>query len=154
MRLIEDPLGQLVCLVVDDDTACCGALTARLMAMGIKQVLTANGGSEAFNILKAAARPIDLILCDVRMPSGNGLQLLQVLRTGHIKSMRVNSCFVLATAYPEVGIIQTASALDANGFVVKPAAPEKFEAAILKARRTIFPPNPKRHGDVFVPEQL
>jgi CheY-like chemotaxis protein len=154
MRLIEDPLGQLLCLVVDDNADHCSDLSKKLMAMGIKQVQTANCGSDAFNLLKATTRPFDIIVSDVRMRNGNGLQLLQVLRAGHIKPMRVNSCFVLATAFPEVGIIQTASQLDANGFVVKPAVQDKFEASILKARRTIFPPNPTRHSEVFVPEQL
>src|SRR5262249_15124584 len=144
----------LVCLLVDDDADQRTDLAAKLGYMGIKQVQTANCGSDAFTLLKAATRPVDLILCDVRMRNGNGLQLLQVLRTGHIKSMRANACFVLTTAYPEVGIIQTASALDANGFVVKPVIQDKFEASILKARRTIFPPNPTRHAEVFVPEEL
>jgi hypothetical protein len=51
-------------------------------------------------------------------------------------------------------VIQTASALDANGFMVKPIAPDKFEAAILKARRTVFPPDPNRHAHVYVPDEL
>ena len=154
MRLVEDLFADLVCLVVDDNADQCSDLSAKLTKMGIKQVQTASCGSDAFTLLKAATRPFDLILSDVRMRNGNGLQLLQVLRTGHIKSMRPNSCFVLATAYPEVGIIQTASLLDANGFVVKPAVQDKFEAVILKARRTIFPPNTARHAEVFVPEDL
>jgi len=154
MRAVEEALLQLVYLVVDDKEECRGELAANLRAVGAKQILTAGSGAEAVAVLKAPPRPVDLILSDIRMPDGNGLQLLQALRTGSIKGMRLNATFVLTTAFPEIGIVQTASSLDANGFVVKPINPVKFEAVLLKARRTIFPPNPGQHGGVFVPAEF
>lgn len=154
MRAVEEALLQIVCLVVDDSPEDRSHLAANLKGAGAKEVLSAASGSEALNLLNLLGRPVDLILSDIRMPGGNGLQLLKALRIGDIKTMRVNATFVLTTAYPQIGIIQSASALDANGFVVKPLNPEKFEAAILKSRRIIFPPNPARHADVFVPADL
>ena len=154
MSAVEEALLKLVYLVVDDKEECRGELAANLRAVGAKQILLAASGVEAVAMLKAQPRPVDLILSDIRMPDGNGLQLLQALRTGLIKGMRVNATFVLTTAFPEIGIIQTASSLDAKGLVVKPVNPVKFEAVLLKARRTVFPPNPGRHGQIFVPAEF
>lgn len=141
-------------MVVDDDAEHCKHLAANLKKVGVKQVLSAACGQEALGILTAQPRPVDLILADVQMPNGNGLQLLQALRVGNIKGMRMNSTFVLATASATVGLIQTASSLDANGFVVKPVNADKFEATILKARRTVFPPSPHRHAEIYIPDEI
>jgi CheY-like chemotaxis protein len=154
MLAVEEALLQLVYLVVDDQEESRGELAANLRAVGAKQILSAANGAEAVAVMKTLSRPVDLILSDIRMPDGNGLQLLQALRTGHIKGMRMNATFVLTTAFPEIGVIQTASSLDANGFVVKPVNPLKFEAVLLKARRTIFPPNPVQHAEIFVPAEF
>ena len=141
-------------MVVDDDTEQCRHLMANLKNIGVKKVLSATSGKEAFAMMNAQPRPVDLLLTDVQMSEGNGLQLLQAVRIGNIKGMRLNSTVVLATSAATVGIIQTASALDANGFVVKPVSVDKFEAAILKARRTIFPPSPKKHAEVYIPDEV
>jgi two-component system chemotaxis response regulator CheY len=151
---IEDVLLQIVCLVVEDSEEDRNNLVANLKGVGAKEVLSAGSGSEALNLLNLLGRPVDLILSDIRMPGGNGLQLLKALRTGDIKGMRLNSTFVLTTAFPQVGLIQAAASLDANGFIVKPVDPMKFEAAILKARRIVFPPNPGAHMNVHVPITL
>lgn len=141
-------------MVVDDEPEHCRHLAANLKNVGVKQILSATSGKEAFAILGAQPRPVDLLLTDVQMPEGNGLQLLQAVRIGNIKGMRLNATVVLATTTPTVGIIQTASALDANGFVVKPINADKFEATILKARRTLFPPSPQRHAEVYIPDEV
>ncbi|MEQ9449341.1 MAG: response regulator [Rhodospirillaceae bacterium] len=152
-RGINDVLLQIRTLVADDHPKDQSTLAGYLTAIGAKRVLTASHGGEAIEILNSTPYPVDLIVADIRMPGLNGLQLLKAVRTGAIKGLRLNATVVLATAYPEVGVIQAASELDANGFLAKPVKLEKFEAAILKARRTIFPPNP-RHENVFVPEKL
>jgi len=151
MSVRESLIESLVCLIVDDDSHQRAVLKAGLIAVGIKEVLSATTGSEAFDILKSAKRPIDLVLSDIHLPTGNGLQLLHALRTGLIKNMRANSTFILTTSAPTAESVKTASSLDANGFVVKPVVPEKLEAAILKARRTVFPAVPSRYAAVTVP---
>jgi DNA-binding NarL/FixJ family response regulator len=88
------------------------------------------------------------------MPKGNGLQLLHALRSGRIKTMRVNSTFMLATSSPTAEAVKAASSLDANGFVIKPVMPDKLQTAILKARRIVFPAVPARYAEVAVPSEL
>lgn len=153
MRAIDDVLLQIVTLVVDDSSEDQTTVADHLKGFGAKSILKASNGTEAISVMKSLPTPVDLIIADVRMPGGNGLQLLQAVRSGHVQGLRLNATFILATAYPEIGIIQTASALDANGFLAKPVRPEKLETAILKARRTIFPPNPG-HAAVYVPEKI
>lgn len=154
MLSVEQVLLQIVALVVDDNPEQKNMLAAQLKGIGAKEVLTAATGLKALTILKAPVRPVDMIVAEVRTPDGNGLQLLQAVRCGQAKSMRANATFVLTTAQPAVNIIQTASALDANGFIVKPAKADKLEAVILKARRTVFPPNMARYTEVFIPDQF
>ena len=154
MRVVEQVLLQVVVLVVDNNPEDQSPLAALLGGLGAKEVLKASSGMEALTVLKALPRPVDMIMADVRMPDGNGLQLLQALRLGHVKGMRVNSTFVLTTAHPEIGIIQTASALDTNGFIVKPFIREKLEAVLLKARRSIFPPNFTRYTEAYIPDKF
>ncbi|MBX7199962.1 MAG: response regulator [Rhodospirillaceae bacterium] len=154
MLTIEQVLLQISALVVDNNFEDQSMLATQLQGLGAKEVLRASTGIEALTLLKGRAQPLDMILAEVRIPDGNGLQLLQAIRCGQAKCMRPNSTFVLTTAAPAIGIIQTASALDANGFVVKPVKGEKLEPAILKARRTIFPPNFARHSEVFIPEKF
>ena len=151
MSVRESLIESLLCLVVDDDSHQLGVLKAGLMALGIKEILTASNGSEAFDILSKSKRPVDLVLSDIHLPTGNGLQLLHALRTGLIKGMRINSTFILTTSTPTAEAVKTASSLDANGFVVKPVVPDKLEAAILKARRTVFPAVPARYASIPVP---
>lgn len=154
MLSVEQVLLQIVALVVDDNPEHQALLAQQLKGLGAKEILKAATGLEALTLLKARANPVDMIVAEVRTPEGNGLQLLQAIRCGQAKGMRANATFVLTTAAPEVGIIQTASSLDANGFVVKPIKTEKLEAAILKARRTVFPPNTARYTEVFIPDKF
>jgi CheY-like chemotaxis protein len=156
MSADDSLIASLVCLVVDDNDQDRDLLTTTLKTIGVKQVMTAANGSEAFTTLVTAAkqRPVDLVLCDIRMPKGNGLQLLHALRMGSLKPMRPDATFILATAVPNTEIVGVAALLDANGFVVKPVAPEKMKAVVLKARRTVFPMVPERYAQVRIPEGL
>ena len=154
MLSVEQVLLQIVALVVDDNPEQQSLLATQLKGLGAKEVLRAATGLEALTLLKARTQPMDMIVAEVRTPDGNGLQLLQAVRCGQGPSMRANATFVLTTAAPAVGIIQTASQLDANGFLVKPVKVEKLEPVILKARRTIFPPNTARYIQVSIPNQF
>jgi response regulator of citrate/malate metabolism len=85
------------------------------------------------------------------MSAGNGLQLLQAVRTGKIKSLRPDSCFILITGTGDPEIVQVAAELDVSGYLVKPVTLEKLRAAIIKGRSRIFPVNMEKYNSVNLP---
>lgn len=64
-------------LIVDDDADSALALS-KLLERSAHSVKTAGNSAEALAV--AAAQPLDLVLCDVGLPDGNGLDLMQQLR--------------------------------------------------------------------------
>ena len=64
-------------LVVDDEQRIIGFLSRALSAEG-HTVRTAGSGRAALNLLRD--QPVDLVLLDLVMPQGNGLQVLAALR--------------------------------------------------------------------------
>ena len=67
-------------LVVDDDSDLRQAF-ADIFTMKGSNVLVAAGGNEAIKIVKA--NKIDLVLSDVRMPEGSGVELLDEIKKHH-----------------------------------------------------------------------
>lgn len=64
-------------LVVDDEENLCDILAIYLEDAGY-ETITANSGREALAILKS--EPVDAIVSDIRMPNGNGIELLNQLK--------------------------------------------------------------------------
>jgi CheY-like chemotaxis protein len=154
MRIIGDAFFKLTCLVVDATDLDRHILGANLKKLGAKDVLSSSNGSEALNMLNHRSQPVDLILADIHMVGFNGFELLRALRVGEIRNMRLNATFILTTDSPQIDHIQTAAALDANGFMVKPLDFARFQVAITKARRAVFPPHPARHASVTLPSAV
>ena len=70
-------MSERVILVVDDEEAQRKVLGGFLRKKGF-EVITAGGAAEALE--SASARTVDLVLTDLRMPGGGGLELLRGLR--------------------------------------------------------------------------
>jgi DNA-binding response OmpR family regulator len=64
-------------LLVEDDPDLRECLRLFLEDSGLR-VVEAESGNQAFDALKS--EPVDLVLSDVRMPDGDGMQLLQRIR--------------------------------------------------------------------------
>ena len=76
-------------LLVEDDSALCRTLRDAMTAEGY-QVFTAASLSESFALLTglgagvaAGCAPVDLVLLDLGLPDGDGIQLLTALRQKH-----------------------------------------------------------------------
>lgn len=111
-------------LVVDDKRN-----MLRLMAKVLgddARVLTAEGGSDAIRILEAEA--VDVVLCDVRMPDIDGLQVLQASKRLHPRSH-----FILMTAHASVTSAVDALRLGAYDYLTKPFEPEAARAVVRRA---------------------
>jgi two-component system NtrC family sensor kinase len=64
-------------LFIDDDLALLRALRRTLG--GVRKVLEAQGGPDAIRLLREE-RPFDLVVCDLRMPEMNGLEVFRAVK--------------------------------------------------------------------------
>ncbi len=147
----EERLEDLHVLLVDDDAAFLDLLEALLGHLGIEAITRAASGREAFGKLHGIERVVDCVLCDYSMAEGNGLQLLQAIRTAKIKNFRPDACFILVTASGDHEIVGLAARLDVSGYLVKPVTPDKLKAAIVKARARAIKIDFNRYMQVPVP---
>lgn len=145
-------LDNLHVMIVDDDAAFLDLLHALLSSLGVEKVTRAGSGREAFEKLHAAERVVDVILCDQYMSQGTGLELLWVVRTGQIKSVRPDACFLLLTASGEPETVAVAAQLDVSGYLVKPVTPQKLRTAISQGRRRAIKIDFNRYKQVHLPQ--
>ncbi|MCB9833768.1 MAG: sigma-54-dependent Fis family transcriptional regulator [Planctomycetes bacterium] len=99
-------------LVVDDDPLVRDALAASLVTAG-HLVTTAQDARSALRELER--EPPELVLCDLRLPGMNGLELLHALKTRH-PELRV----IVMTAYGSIESAVTAMKNGALDYVTKP----------------------------------
>jgi DNA-binding NtrC family response regulator len=111
-------------LVVDDESK-----MRRLLQMFFEEdsysVTLAENGEEAME--KVSASHPDLVICDMRMPRINGIELLR-----HIKAVSPELPVIIMTAYGEVKTAVEAMTLGAENYVTKPLDME--ELRILASR--------------------
>ena len=108
--IVPELEGRLV-LLVDDEESLGAILARRLQRIGMR-CLRATGGHEAFAIYKA--NDIDIVLADLRMPNGDGVQLLKAIRaTGSDTKVVLMSGFADFSA-------RDLYALGANALLPKP----------------------------------
>lgn len=66
-------------LIIDDDPLFQQVAELALQKCGFSSVCTANDGVEGIELLKAASRNIDLVLCDLEMPNMDGARVISEL---------------------------------------------------------------------------
>ena len=112
-------------LLVVDDKKNMTRLIAKIMKKDAL-VCTAGGGAEALRIL--ASQPVDVVLCDLKMPDMDGLDVLRACRR-----LRPQAEFILMTAYATVGTAVEALKLGAYDYLTKPFEPEAARSVLLRA---------------------
>jgi DNA-binding response OmpR family regulator len=101
-------------LVVDDDADLRSALTEYISKMGVR-VRTAGNLAEAQKLLQTEAVPFDLVLCDLKIPGGSGMD---VLRAAHTRSPE--SLVTIITGYASIETAIEAIRLGAYNYITKP----------------------------------
>lgn len=147
----DERLEDLHVLLVDDDTAFLDLIHAMMKAIGVGLVSRAASGRDAFEKLLAGPRVVDVILCDQNMAEGTGLELLWVVRTAQIKTVRPDACFLLLTASSDHETVGLAARLDVSGYLVKPVTPAKLKTAIAQGRKRAIKIDFARYKAVQLP---
>ncbi len=112
-------------ILLDDEQSVMFALKLLLGAIGYK-VEAFTSADEAIEFAKND-KESELFICDLRMPTKSGLQVLEV-----IKEIRPELCFVLMSAHADDEEVEKAQKLGANGFLSKPFMPDDLHQLIAK----------------------
>lgn len=75
---------------------------------------------------------IDIVLCDIEMPDGSGLDLLDWIRVQYPKTVRI-----IMTCHEEFDYARRAIALDCKDYMVKPIVYEELEDKLLNMAKEI-----------------
>ncbi len=112
-------------LIVDDTPDTLEVLRRNLMSRGY-QVLAASDVASALGLL--AARPIDLVITDFRMPGPSGLDLVR-----HVRENCPGVEVLMITGYPSIQGAVEALRHGAEDYLAKPFTDEELLAAVRRA---------------------
>src|SRR5574342_310909 len=90
----------------------CEMLAILLKKEGL-EVCTAGSRAEAADLLRAG--PVELVLTDVQLPDGDGLEILR-----HVKAASPETAVVVMTAYGTTEMAVAARKLGAEAYILKP----------------------------------
>ena len=117
------PLSKLhgTVLVVDDIDYMRKQMGHILRAAGVSNVVEAEEGGKAFEILRAAPAIYGMVISDLEMDPMSGLHLLRILRTDNITPEPLrNIPFILVAGGATRATLAEARALGVDGFIAKP----------------------------------
>jgi FixJ family two-component response regulator len=110
-------------LVIDDEAMICEYISNGLAERGIKSYSI----SDPQQVLEAIAKyNIDFVVCDVRMPTMSGMDVLKTVR----QQYRVWPYFVFVTGYPDYSLEECMHS-GASGFIEKPLDLDKLFRTIM-----------------------
>lgn len=108
-------IAQLRVLLVEDIPAMRLLMRGMLRSLGIDQIIEANDGSTALQLLREIK--VDVVLSDWNMIPMTGLQLLQAMREDPITAKLP---FVMITGEHSAEHVAKARSAGVNGYLVKP----------------------------------
>lgn len=119
-------------LIVDDEKLVRSGIVMGIdwASLGCAVVAEGSDGEEGFNA--AMKYNPDLIICDIRMPKMDGIEMVTKLR-----SEGNNAYTIFLTAYSDFTYAQNAIKLGASDYILKPFKDGELENAILKIRDKI-----------------
>ena len=117
-------------LVVDDDDFTRKILIRVLEDFGFSKIIGADSARSAIKLLES--NTFDLIITDVDMQGMNGMEFVQLIRSGKAHAKH-DTRIVVATSFSQTEVLGSAFALDINGFLVKPIIPAVMYEKVTKA---------------------
>lgn len=119
---------QTVFMVVDDFEVMRKVTSTQLRALGAEQIITANNGLDALQILQK--QHVDVILSDWYMPTMSGMELLKAIRSD---TKFYNLPFLMITAEAERDRVAEAISCGVSDLLVKPYTTERLRQRLEKA---------------------
>ncbi|MFQ7695432.1 MAG: response regulator, partial [Christensenellales bacterium] len=115
-------------LLVDDEDITLDRLrsTIRWDTLGIGEVSVAYSMMQAQRVYQA--KPVDIMICDIEMPAGSGIELVRWVRENGYHTLNI-----FLTAHADFEYIHEALAMQAIEYILKPIAFEEVENAVRKA---------------------
>jgi len=104
-------------------------------------------------MLESGEKKIDCVICDHLMELLSGLDLLRLIRSGKLKDVPPDLCFVMVTGFSTTTVSAAAKVLDANAYLAKPITKDELFRAIQRAmayRPTIR--TPKEYASLILPQ--
>ncbi|MGI6334113.1 MAG: response regulator transcription factor [Saccharofermentanales bacterium] len=135
-------------LIVDDEYLVIEEIVSSVNwdRLDITGIFTAGSLKQALTILKQ--QPVDLVLCDIEMPGGNGLELLRTIKRDH-PGIEV----LLLTCHAKFSYAREAIRLGSLEYLLKPISfPElenSLQRAIDKIRQTEQFQEARRYGSYW-----
>lgn len=111
-------------LVVDDEAGVRRSLK-RLLEKDGYQIVLAEDGREALEIIKSGAEPVETVICDYRMPGMNGIETL--VEIGRINTEVTR---IILTAYATMANAIEAVNSGIDGFLTKPFDNRELRAKV------------------------
>lgn len=122
------PPAQTSILVVDDDDAIRTLVLRVLKGAGYDDVMTASSAEEARGVLATVA--IELVLTDMQMPGGSGLELLN-----HVHENVSGVATLMMTVIDDPALAHSALLLGAYGYIIKPFRQSELVINVTNALR-------------------
>lgn len=117
-------------LIVDDEIFSIQGILDSVDWTKVKfdKVLTANNFSQAMNLF--LQEKIDILLCDIEMPFGNGIQLVE-----WVKEHYPNVECIFLTCHGEFTFATSAIKLQCFDYILKPVPTDVLENTLLRAQK-------------------
>ena len=115
-------------LIVDDEQSAIDAVLTGVDWEKLKfsDIYTASDKKEAIRIIEQ--KPVDILLCDIEMPQGSGLELLEWINVNHR-----GICCIFMTCHADFSYAQRALHLGSFEYILKPLDFENLENVLNNA---------------------
>lgn len=118
---LQEKLGDLSVLIVDDNAAMRGILRTVLTAMGLRSISESGDATTAMQLLQQT--PVDLLICDWKMQPIDGIALVRWLRDPAV-SPAPELPILMLTCYTDRARVCEARDAGVTEFMAKPFSPE------------------------------